>query len=210
MDQHGTAKSLSSLLESKRGKDSSQLEDILPANRSSLMPFKENQDFKLKYSSSLFCNEKKLLIPRKKNIQHQVHEMIDLTGKSSLDETSSREELLLPCSAKKRKVFNTEHSTGKIENIHEHASSAERSKSKSNDPSSPHSLVKIENPHISDDRSRQTAQVSSALPHKDDWITQKGNTEFLTQKNKGVHSAPVPRGEEEKKGSAFLVQVKCF
>ncbi|KAJ6308891.1 hypothetical protein OIU76_018477, partial [Salix suchowensis] len=152
-DQGCSSKSISSLLEAKRGKDSSLSENISPANRSSLTPFKE----------------------RRINIQHQNAEMIDLTGKSLLDESQSRKELV-PCSAKKRKVFHAGYSTGLIGNAHKYASSAER-------------------------------QVSLTLPIKDHAITHKDD-EILTPKNKDVQSTPVPRDDEETRGSTFLIQVK--
>ncbi|XP_061960529.1 regulator of telomere elongation helicase 1 homolog [Populus nigra] len=177
-DQGCSSKSLSSLLEAKRGKDSSLSENIFPANRSSLSPFKESQDFKLNHSCSEIYNEKKMLIPGRINLQHQNAEMIDLTSKSLMDESLSRKELV-PCSAKKRKVFHAGYSTGQIGNTHEHASSAER----------------------------QNAQVSSTLPIKDRAITHK-DAEILTQKNKDVQSTSVPRDDEQTRGAAFLIQVK--
>ncbi|XP_073265919.1 regulator of telomere elongation helicase 1 homolog isoform X1 [Populus alba] len=203
-DQGCSSKSLSSLLEAKRGKDSSLSENIFPANRSSLSPFKESQDFKLNHSSSEIYNEKKLLIPGRINIQHQNAEMIDLTSKSLMDESQSRKELV-PCSAKKRKVFHAGNSTSQIGNTHEHASSAERSQSIA--PLSLSSLVKLENPLISANKGRQNAQVSSTLPIKDHAITHK-DAEILTQKNKDVQSTSVPRDDEQTRGSAFLIQVK--
>ncbi|CAK7356664.1 unnamed protein product [Dovyalis caffra] len=203
MDQGSTAKSLSSLLEAKRGKGSCQSKDIFPANRSSLTPFKESQDFKLNYSSTVIYNEKKMLIPGRKNIQ-QKDEMIGLTGKPSSDEIQSRKELV-PFSAKKQKVFHAGYSTGQIENTLEHASVAERSQSI--DPFSLSSLVKLENPQISGNRGKQNAQVSSTLSVKDHGVTRK-DTEILTQENKVGQSTSVPCGNEETRGSAFLIQVK--
>jgi len=145
-----------------------------------------------------------LLIPGRINIQHQNAEMIDLTSKSLMDESQSRKELV-PCSAKKRKVFHAGYSTGQIGNTHEHASSAERSQSIA--PISLSSLVKLENPLISANKGRQNAQVSSTLPIKDHAITHK-DAEILTQKNKDVQSTSVPRDDEQTRGSAFLIQVK--
>ncbi|KAG5229076.1 regulator of telomere elongation helicase [Salix suchowensis] len=200
-DQGCSSKSISSLLEAKRGKDSSLSENISPANRSSLTPFKESQDFKLHHSSSVIYNEKKLLIPGRINTQHQNAEMIDLTGKSLLDESQSRKELV-PCSAKKRKVFHAGYSTGLIGNAHKYASSAERSQSIA--PLSLSSLVKLENPLIYANKGRQ---VSLTLPIKDHAITHK-DAEILTPKNKDVQSTPVPRDDEETRGSTFLIQVK--
>lgn len=132
--------------------------------------------------------------------------MIDLTSKSLMDESQSRKELV-PCSAKKRKVFHAGNSTSQIGNSHQHASSAERSQSIA--PLSLSSLVKLENPLISANKGRQNAQVSSTLPIKDHAITHK-DAEILTQKNKDVQSTSVPRDDEQTRGSAFLIQVKWF
>lgn len=129
--------------------------------------------------------------------------MIDLTGKSLLDESQSRKELV-PCSAKKRKVFHAGYSTGLIGNAHKYASSAERSQSIA--PLSLSSLVKLENPLIYANKGRQ---VSLTLPIKDHAITHK-DAEILTPKNKDVQSTPVPRDDEETRGSTFLIQVKWF
>ncbi|OAY36775.1 regulator of telomere elongation helicase 1 homolog isoform X10 [Manihot esculenta] len=201
--QSCNGKSLSSLLDVRRGKR--QLEEVLPANRSSLTTFKQNQDSKLKYLSGLICNEKTSLMCERKNIQHQNQERIDLIGKSVLDEIPNRG-VLLPYTAKKRKGCNSEHELkGQLENTESHTSSAKRSNS--NNPYSPFSLVmKPENPQISDNGSRQTAQVVSAFPCKDHGIAK--DSKSLAQKGKVVQPTLVPCSDEEKRGSAFLTQVK--
>lgn len=143
----------------------------------------------------------------RKNIQHQNQERIDLIGKSVLDEIPNRG-VLLPYTAKKRKGCNSEHELkGQLENTESHTSSAKRSNS--NNPYSPFSLVmKPENPQISDDGSRQTAQVVSAFPCKDHGIAK--DSKSLAQKGKVVQPTLVPCSDEEKRGSAFLTQVNCF
>ncbi|KAF2323331.1 hypothetical protein GH714_034678 [Hevea brasiliensis] len=160
-------KSLSSFLDARRGKDLRHVEEVLPANRSSLSTFKVNKDFKLKYSSGLICSEKSSLIYERENMQCQNQDRIDLTGKYVLDEIPSKEKLLVPYTAKKRKGYNSQHELkGQIESTQVHTSSAKRSHS--NNPYSPFSLVmKPENPQLSDDGSRQNTQVVSVLPCKD-------------------------------------------
>ncbi|XP_002528200.3 regulator of telomere elongation helicase 1 homolog isoform X1 [Ricinus communis] len=180
-DQSPGVKLSSSLLKVRGGKESKQLQEVLPANRSSLTTFKENHDFKPKFSSGLIHKEKILLISGRKDIQCENHEIIDLTEKSILDEMPSRENLLVPYSAKKRRGLNSKHDImGQIANSQEHASSSKR----------------------------QNAQVVSALPSNDRGITRKVDTELLTQKSKGVQTTLVPCSDEEKRGSAFLIQVK--
>ncbi|KAJ9179137.1 hypothetical protein P3X46_010956 [Hevea brasiliensis] len=199
-------KSLSSFLDARRGKDLRHVEEVLPANRSSLSTFKECKDFKLKYSNGLICSEKTSLICERENMQCQNQDRIDLTGKSVLDEIPSKEKFLVPYTAKKRKGYNSKHELkGQIESTQVHTSSAKRSHS--NNPYSPFSLVvKPENPQLSDDGSRQNAQVVSVLPCKDHGIAQ--DSKSLTQRNKVVQTTLVPCSDEEKRGSAFLIQVK--
>uniref|UniRef100_A0A2N9I226 ATP-dependent helicase C-terminal domain-containing protein n=1 Tax=Fagus sylvatica TaxID=28930 RepID=A0A2N9I226_FAGSY len=204
ISQDSSVKALSSILDTKRGNSSSQVGEVLPANRSSLTPFK-SQSLILKRSSDLICNENKLLMPGRKNMQHQDHEIIDLTGYSILDEKPSKE-LLAPCSARKRKLLGIENvAMQQIEVSHEHSSGAK--KFEINGPLSINS-IKLENSQISDGISTQNAQVGSALLHKDDGTTQKREVQFLRQKNKGVQSSPAPTGNEESRGSDFLIQVK--
>ena len=101
---------MSPIRDTKRGNSStsSQLGEVLPANRSSLSPFK-SQSLILKCPSDLISNKKKNLMPGRKNMQHQDHEITDMTGYSILNEKPSKEKLIAPCSARKRKLLNTEN-----------------------------------------------------------------------------------------------------
>ncbi|XP_065868607.1 regulator of telomere elongation helicase 1 homolog [Euphorbia lathyris] len=202
-DQSCSVKSLSSLLEDRRGKDSRKLEEVLPANRLSLHTSKEYKDFKLKCSGNLISDEKILPIQGRKNMQHQNRDIIDLTGNSLSDDISSTQALLVPYPGKKRKGLKTEHSLmGQ-----EHASSAKRLHL--NSPCSSFSSEReSENPLTSDDGTRTNVQIDSALPHKDQVITRQGDVEFLNQKSRSVQTTLVPCKNEETRGSAFLIQVK--
>ncbi|KAJ4848513.1 hypothetical protein Tsubulata_050203 [Turnera subulata] len=193
-----TGKSLSSFLEANRGKDRNHFEEVLPANRSSLTPFKELRDLKLKYASKVSSIEKKVIMPGSQNPRGQKHEIIDLTDQSSLDETPSKTETLVSCSSKKLKIFHTQHS-----NTSEDASGVERLQS--DDRFSFRGSVKLEKSPICLDRSKRNDQVSSSLSHKH--ITQKGGTEFVTKKS-GMQSSCSPSSNDESRGSAFLIQVK--
>lgn len=95
MDRDYSAQSLSSLLEVKRGKTSSQLGEILPANRSSLTPFKPDPAF----TSNLF-------LKKKKNVQYQNHETVDLTSNSLFEKPNK--EVITPCAGKKQRIIKIE------------------------------------------------------------------------------------------------------
>ncbi|KAJ0076402.1 hypothetical protein Patl1_34125 [Pistacia atlantica] len=127
---------------------------------------------------------------------------IDLSGSSLLDTKPRKEEAIAPCSAKKRKVLNTELDAC-ISNATEIASGAESSQSSY--PLSRTCLGKHEKPQISDSRSRQNAEVS-ALQCKVDGTLRRRDAEFLSQKSEAVLSSV--SGDEETKGSTFLIQVK--
>lgn len=204
MDQACYTKSLSSLHEVKKRNTSSHSGEILPANLSSLSPYKAIQASKLKNSSDLIQFEKKLLLPGRESVQYRDHEFIDLTGNSSLDEKPRKEELIAPCSTKKRKVLSTEPDQKQcIKNISDIASDAESSQ-----PSGFISIigkVKHEKSQISYSRNRIIAQDSA--PCKVDGTTYRREAEIRSEKSKVVHSSTPPCGGEETKGSAFLIQV---
>ncbi|XP_055961935.1 regulator of telomere elongation helicase 1 homolog isoform X2 [Mercurialis annua] len=207
-DQNRIAKSFSSLPEFRGGKDSMQLQEVLPANRSSLTTCKENHDNKLKHLSGLIHNEKRLLISEGKSIKHANQEIIDLTSKPLFDKIPSRENLLVPYSAKKRRVLDSKHDLmGRFANTQEQTSSSKSSHSNSTHfPSS--AVIKTEPPNTSDNKSRQNAQVVSVQPSKDHGFAQKVGSGFCNEENKGVQTTLVQCSDEEKRGSAFLIQVK--
>ncbi|XP_059458900.1 regulator of telomere elongation helicase 1 homolog [Corylus avellana] len=207
MRQDSSVKALSSILDIKRGNASGQVGEVLPANRSSLTPFK-NQSFVLKHLNDPIGNVKKLLMPGRKNMQYQDPEIIDLTGYSLLDEQLSKdEELIAPCSARKRKLLSTENvAMQKIEVSHEHSS--DRKTFEINGPSFCINPAKPESSQTSGTIIAQNAQVGSPLLHKEDGTSQKREVDFLRQKNKGFDSIPVLSGNEETRGSNFLIQVK--
>ncbi|KAL7162429.1 hypothetical protein ACSBR2_042840 [Camellia fascicularis] len=180
---------------------SSQWGGILPANRSSLTPYKQKPSFMLKHSGDLFSNQKKLLISGRQSI-HQINREQDLTSNSSVDE-ERRGGLIASCSLKKPKLepVLTQH----IENSHEPSSIVREAQL--NTTSTINNLVKHEKLQVSDYGSFQNAEVGSAVLLGDEMIAQR-KTEMLSQKNKVVLSSPSPCGDEERKGYAFLIQVK--
>ncbi|KAM3747686.1 hypothetical protein ACB098_05G053700 [Castanea mollissima] len=207
MSQDSSVKALSSIRNTKRGNSStsSQLGEVLPANRSSLSPFK-SQSLILKRPGDLIGNEIKILMPGRKNMQHQDHEITDMTGYSILNEKPSKEKLIEPCSARKRKLLNIENAVmQQIEVSHDQSFGAK--KFETTGPLGINS-VNLENLQNSDGISTQNTQVGSSVLHKDQGTSQEKQAQLFRQKNKGVQSNPVPSGNEESRGSAFLIQVK--
>ena len=207
--QDSSVKALSPIRETKGGNSStsSQLGEVLPANRSSLSPFK-SQSLILKRRSDLISNEKKILMSGRKNIQHQDYEITNVTGYSILNEKPSKEKLIAPCSARKRKVLNIANAAmQQIKVSHDQLFGAKRFETTG--PLGINS-VNLENLQNSDGISTQNTQVGSSVLHKDQGTSQEKQAQFFRQKNKGVQSNPLPSGNEESRGSAFLIQVKCF
>lgn len=198
-DKSYSVKSLSSLLEDRSGKAKRNLEEVLPANRFSLNDFKNDKDFKLKSSGRLISNDKASLIYGRKNLQHQNREIVDLT-----DDIPSAEALLVPYPGKKRKGLNTENNLMK----QEHSSNTKRLLS--NSPSTFSSVMKSEDSLTSDNETRTNVRNGLVFPHKDRVVTSQGCVELLNEKNKGVRTTLAPCKNDEKKGSAFLIQVKYF
>ncbi|KAK7837842.1 regulator of telomere elongation helicase 1 like protein [Quercus suber] len=170
-----------------------------------LSPFK-SQSLILKCQSDLISNEKKILMPGRKNMQCQDHEITDMTGYSILNEKPSKEKIREPCSARKRKLLNIENAAmQQIEVSHDQSFGAK--KFETTGPLGINS-VNLENLQNSDGISTQNTQVGSSVLHKDQGTSQEKQAQFFRQKNKGVQSNPVPSGNEESRGSAFLIQVK--
>ena len=166
MSQDSSVKALSPIRDTKRGSSStsSQLGEVLPANRSSLSPFK-SQSLILKCPSNLISNKKKILMPGRKNMQHQDHEITNMTGYSILNEKPSKEKLIAPCSARKRKLLNIENAARQqIEVSHDQSFGAK--KFETTGPLGINS-VNLENLQNSDGISTQNTQVGSSILHKD-------------------------------------------
>ena len=167
MSQDSSVKALSPIRDTKRGcsSTSTQLGEVLPANRSSLSPFK-SQSLILKCPSDLISNEKKILMLGRKNMQQQDHEITDMTGYSILNEKPSKEKLIAPCSARKRKLLNIENAARQqIEVSHDQSFGAK--KFETTGPLGINS-VNLENLQNSDGISTQNTQVGSSILHKDD------------------------------------------
>ncbi|KAA8541819.1 hypothetical protein F0562_022971 [Nyssa sinensis] len=179
---------LSSIFEVKQGNISSQMGEILPANRSSLTSYKQNQNLILKRPSDLFSYGK-LLVSGRKRMQHNNCEIVDLTSNALAGE----KELIVPCSMKKHKILKIETDLRQqFEKTHEHLSIDK--KTQPNNPSFITDLVKEEGPQTSDSGILQNVQAGSALLLGDEMTAQKKTN--------------VPCGDDETRGSAFLIQVQ--
>ncbi|KAA8541817.1 hypothetical protein F0562_022969, partial [Nyssa sinensis] len=179
---------LSSTFEVKQGNISSQMGEILPANRSSLTSYKQNQNLILKRPSDLFSYGK-LLVSGRKRMQHNNCEIVDLTSNALAGE----KELIVPCSMKKHKILKIETDLRQqFEKTHEHLSIDK--KTQPNNPSFITDLVKEEGPQTSDSGILQNVQAGSALLLGDEMTAQKKTN--------------VPCGDDETRGSAFLIQVQ--
>ncbi|OMO66762.1 Helicase-like, DEXD box c2 type [Corchorus olitorius] len=192
---HSEEKS-SSLVEVKSN-NSSQLGDILPANLSCFTPCMNMK--KLKRSCDMMVNEKKLSITGRGKIQHHNQDVIDLTDDLLLDSQQRKQQQFASCSMKKCKVPLKLDALQHDASSNDYASDAQRL-GPSDLPFTVTS-VKRESLQISGARSVLNASVKHDRAVEVD-------AKFPDHKSKGVHLSAEPRGAEEKKGSAFLIQVK--
>ncbi|CAN1285849.1 Regulator of telomere elongation helicase 1 homolog [Linum perenne] len=176
--------SLFSLLQDKSFKDPSKLQEVLPANGSSPIPPKSNQDLISKYSKGFISKEKKLLVLGGSAIQRQAEEMLNLTGASS-DRGIPSGMGLQPCCAKKRKI-----SKGGLNEGIDNRFIGERSRSNNSGSEKQYTL---------DDRTQLHALAGSRVPCEDGF-PEKGKTDKAHSNSSA--------GDKEAKGSDFLNQAK--
>ncbi|OMO54112.1 Helicase-like, DEXD box c2 type [Corchorus capsularis] len=131
-------------------------------------------------------------------------DVIDLTDDLLLDSQQRKKQQFASCSMKKCKVPLKLDALQHDASSNDYASDAQRL-GPSDLPSTVTS-VKHENLQISGARSVLNAKVH--LLHKDESRAVEVDAKFPDHKSKGVHSSAEPRDAEEKKGSAFLIQVK--
>nr|GMC77545.1 regulator of telomere elongation helicase 1 homolog isoform X2 [Ipomoea batatas] len=105
VEQPRSVDSVSSALKAKNCRSSSNLDEIVPANRSSLKSDKLVQNLDMKRSSSLFEFESKFLPSLRKTAQASNHKLIDLTERTLLDKKS--DEVIAPCSSKRPRLVIT-------------------------------------------------------------------------------------------------------
>ncbi|XP_052182750.1 regulator of telomere elongation helicase 1 homolog isoform X2 [Diospyros lotus] len=173
---------------------------ILPANQSSLTSYKRNQSFTLKPSGNVFSNEKKLLIPGRKSTHHVNYEL-DLMSKSSVDETTN-EEMIVQCSSKRPRS----ESVLKQHVEHSCESLCVVTEAQMNNAFTANNSLKDKNLLLSDDRSFQDAQLGLPVLLGDENVAER-RAESLSQKS-NILSSPTHCSDAERRGSAFLIQVK--
>ncbi|XP_021911553.1 uncharacterized protein LOC110825415 [Carica papaya] len=193
--------SLSSLPKVKRSSTASQLRDFLPANHSSLTSSGGNHTLKWSHSTDTRSDEKKILISGRKNFQYENCETVDLNCDILLNKKSSKEEVLVPFSVKRRKVLELEHEN------EQHASVA--GKSQSSEPSISRS-VKHENPQMFYGSNLENGHVSSQFLSNADGKVRARGADFFSLENKDVHVIAGSCDDSETRGSAFLIQVMFF
>ena len=180
------------------------LEKVQAANRSSLTSCKDRSGTSTS-SNELQGKEKKLLISDGKGLQNRSSIITDSPGISILDEESFKA-LLTPCLSKKRKVVGTKHGEMRHEeNFKDH--SYRLRNCESNDISSSPNSLECESRRDSDSGSVRRAQVGA--PQLSEDSTTSNNNKKTDGKVVGQKDN-VPSGNEETRGSDFLIQVRCF
>ncbi|KAJ4958144.1 hypothetical protein NE237_025255 [Protea cynaroides] len=208
---------LSSVLAASRGSTTSQLGEILPANRSTLNPCKQTHPLALEYSGVLSCGEKKSWTSKRKDQHYQNCGLIDLTVDSQSDEKPSTAELAVSCSSKKHKILETDYAVTQFSKnslSHEHSYDVKTAHpnntiiklekcGKHSQPSvgGPAEIVTYES-----SRNMQHAQVGSVEITDDDMLARKSAKS--PDRHKGVHCSTESCVNEEKKGSDFLIEVQ--
>ncbi|KAL2463124.1 RAD3-like DNA-binding helicase protein [Forsythia ovata] len=181
--------SVASSCQVKRGNVTDPPREILPANRSSLMLDELIQDSALKCSANL--KHKNFLTTGLNSIQSNNQKIVKLTKEVSLDDKDS--ELLAPCALKKRKLFIAGPDQTRLY--------------KKSDEDSTYSAEQ-ECSQFSRTGGAQNPQDNRKVLHEDEMMTQKKTNVLIDQEYRDVVFRPATCDAEEKRGSAFLVQVR--
>lgn len=185
MEQPCSVDSVSSALKAKYCKSSSNLDEIVPANRSSLKSDKLVQKLAMKQSSSLFEFENKFLAPLRKTTLASSHKMVDLTERTLLDKKC--DEVIAPCSSKRPRLVITGPDQICCKNSSEN-----------------HCCNMLNDEKLTLSGSQDKIEM---LP-KEEMTLQ---TKSTLSNDHGKPSGSVTSSEDaESKGSIFLVQVKYF
>lgn len=204
-DDDGNLHPISLACEMKRTANSSQLREVIPANRSSFSPLKKFLGSMGSSFGNYTSNGQKLLMSGRGNIQ-QKSEIVDLTADSLVDEKPYKG-LTAPRFTKKRKISHLEDCV-MLDAGHSSKCTNGAECSQSECRSSCVNLVEWDNSSTSDGRSRKQVQgVSISLPRDDEPIPSI-DANPLSEGSKGVQNATAPGKDEENKGSAFLLQVQ--
>lgn len=201
----GNVHPVSLACEMKRTTNSSQLREVIPANRSSFTLLKKFLGSIGSSSGNYTGDGQKLLMSGRGNMQ-QKNEIVDLTADSLVDEKPYKGPTA-PCFTKKRKISPLMDCVVlDAGNSSQFASGAKCSQSECR--SSCVNLVELDNSSTSDSSSRKQAQVGSISLPQDDETIPRVDANSLSEGYKGVQNATAPGKDEEDKGSAFLLQVQ--
>ncbi|XP_060205661.1 regulator of telomere elongation helicase 1 homolog isoform X2 [Lycium barbarum] len=182
----------------KQGNSPGRLEDILPANKSSLTSDKLVKNLAVKHASNM-------LVPVRKDMLISNQKIIDLTKHELSDER--RKDVIAPCSLKRPRLtltgpdcprdhFRKPHdSVGRSSVAHHLLSESDSSY-----------ILKNKKSQYSEEKSTQNSNLDRANLLEDEMTPRKTAGLVDLQNEDGIHcSAPC---NNEEKGSAFLVQVR--
>ncbi|XP_077212407.1 regulator of telomere elongation helicase 1 homolog isoform X2 [Tasmannia lanceolata] len=201
---------LSTMLAYNRDKTCTLLGEIVPANLSTLSSNRQNHT--LKHSRDIFSGKNRLetLNGKKKDPQHRVFEVVDLTGNSPLEEQPITEDTIKSCSSKKYKMLKSDpEATQYSENYasYEHLCNVESAHLQSN-------ISFLSTAH------KHCKEVSQLPPYGATPISVNDNDRMTAnpEHNSGISSQKaavgclvrneIPCGDDETRGSAFLMQVQ--
>ncbi|XP_016472027.2 regulator of telomere elongation helicase 1 homolog isoform X2 [Nicotiana tabacum] len=183
----------------KQGNSPGSLEDILPANKSSLRSDKLVKNLAVKHASNLLVSgRKEMLISKQKIIDLTKHELPDEQPK----------DVIAPCSLKRPRLTLTgpdcqrDHSR-KSHDSPDRSSVAHHLLSESGSSY----ILKNKKSQYSEERSQQNIKLDRADLLENEMTSRKTAGLVDLQNEDGVDSS-VPCNNEEKKGSVFLVQVR--
>ncbi|KAJ8553380.1 hypothetical protein K7X08_024058 [Anisodus acutangulus] len=182
----------------KQGNSPGRLEDILPANKSSLRSDKLAKNLAVKHASNL-------LVPGRKDMLISNQKIIDLTKHELSDERPK--DVIAPCSLKRPRLtltgpdcqrdhFRKPHDSPDRSSVAHHLLSE----------SDYRYLLKNKKSQYSEERSTQNSNLDRANLLEDEMTSRKIAGLVDLQNENGIRSSAPCNNEE--KGSAFLVQVR--
>lgn len=183
----------------KQGNSPGRLEDILPANKSSLRSDKLAKILAVKHASNL-------LVPGRKGLPISNQKIIDLTKHELSDEQPK--DVVAPCSIMKRPRLTLTGSDSKSDHFSkphdspDHSSVAHHLLSESDF----RYLLKNKKSQHSDEQSTQSSNLDRANLLEDERTSRKISGSVDLQNDDGIRSSAPCNNEQ--KGSAFLVQVR--
>ncbi|KAJ8452039.1 hypothetical protein Cgig2_016620 [Carnegiea gigantea] len=180
-----------------KGTNYSLLEEIIPANRSSLTPRKQILSVPLKQASHLGGKQSKLFLSRT-TCSRKASEIVDLT--SNAQDCNAEEKLTVYCSSKRQKIFEIEAGTGHEKVSSEMASDTVEARLSASVAAD---IIKQDKCKVSSARKEKDIVVSSSTEFGSNGAAQAG---VPNRANQGMLSASCQ--DAEVKGTNFLIQVQ--